>query len=132
MFAPLFYTWISQVQGVNMYETHHINQRVRQRGITKRMIGLTLEFGDVQADKIRLGTRRIKKFDQKVYFNKQANSNRFGKSFNFVLKFVSIGFQFKQEPFPILQRFKYLYMWQPGFDFRVDIVVGADDGCGDK
>ena len=44
-----------------MYETHHINQRVRQRGITKRMIELTLEFGDVQADKIRLGTRRIKK-----------------------------------------------------------------------
>jgi len=44
-----------------MYETTHINQRVRQRGITNRMIELTLEFGDVQADKIRLGTRRIKK-----------------------------------------------------------------------
>ena len=44
-----------------MYETHHINQRVRQRGITKKMIELTLEFGEVQADKIRLGTRRIKK-----------------------------------------------------------------------
>ena len=44
-----------------MFETHHINQRVRQRGITKRMIELTLEFGEVQADKIRLGTRRIKK-----------------------------------------------------------------------
>lgn len=44
-----------------MFETHHINQRVRQRGITKRMIELTLEFGEVQADKIRLGSRRIKK-----------------------------------------------------------------------
>lgn len=44
-----------------MFETHHINKRVRQRGITKRMIELTLEFGEVQADKIRLGTRRIKK-----------------------------------------------------------------------
>ncbi|HHH37901.1 MAG TPA: hypothetical protein ENK77_04740 [Epsilonproteobacteria bacterium] len=44
-----------------MYETYHINQRIRQRGITKRMIELTLEFGEVQADKIRLGSRRIKK-----------------------------------------------------------------------
>jgi len=44
-----------------MYETLHINQRTRQRGITNRMIELTLEFGEVQADKIRLGTRRIKK-----------------------------------------------------------------------
>jgi len=44
-----------------MHETLHINQRARQRGITNRMIELTLEFGEVQADKIRLGTRRIKK-----------------------------------------------------------------------
>ena len=44
-----------------MYETLHINKRARQRGITNRMIELTLEFGEVQADKIRLGTRRIKK-----------------------------------------------------------------------
>ena len=44
-----------------MYETLHINQRVRQRGITNRMIELTLEYGIVQADKIKLGTRRIKK-----------------------------------------------------------------------
>ena len=44
-----------------MYETLHINQRTRQRGITDQMIELTLEFGEVQADKIRLGTRRIKK-----------------------------------------------------------------------
>jgi len=44
-----------------MYETLHINQRARQRGITNRMIELTLEFGEVQADKIKLGTRRIKK-----------------------------------------------------------------------
>jgi len=44
-----------------MYETFHINKRLRQRGITNRMIELTLEFGEVQADKIRLGTRRIKK-----------------------------------------------------------------------
>ena len=44
-----------------MYETLHINQRARQRGITNRMIELTLEYGIVQADKIKLGTRRIKK-----------------------------------------------------------------------
>ena len=44
-----------------MYETLHINQRVRQRGITNRMIELTLEYGIVQADKIKLGSRRIKK-----------------------------------------------------------------------
>ncbi len=44
-----------------MYETLHINQRVRQRGITNRMIELTLEYGVVQSDKIKLDTRRIKK-----------------------------------------------------------------------
>lgn len=44
-----------------MYETLHINQRARQRGITNRMIELTLEYGIVQADKIKLGTRRIQK-----------------------------------------------------------------------
>jgi hypothetical protein len=44
-----------------MIETHHINQRLRQRGITKRMVELTLEFGEVQKDKICLGSRRIKK-----------------------------------------------------------------------
>ena len=44
-----------------MYETLHINQRARQRGITNRMIELTMEYGIVQADKIKLGTRRIKK-----------------------------------------------------------------------
>ena len=47
-----------------MYETLHINQRARQRGITKRMIELTLEYGEVQADKIKLGTKRIKKLLQ--------------------------------------------------------------------
>ena len=44
-----------------MYETLHINQRARQRGITNRMIELTLEYGIVQSDKVKLGTRRIKK-----------------------------------------------------------------------
>ena len=43
-----------------MFETLHINQRVRQRGITKNMIDLTLEYGKLQGDKIKLGTRRIK------------------------------------------------------------------------
>ncbi len=47
-----------------MYETLHINQRARQRGITKRMIELTLEYGEVQSDKVRLGTKRIKKLLQ--------------------------------------------------------------------
>lgn len=44
-----------------MYETLHLNQRARQRGITNRMIELTLEYGIVQSDKIKLGTKRIKK-----------------------------------------------------------------------
>ena len=44
-----------------MYETLHINQRARQRGITNRMIELTLEHGVAQSDKIKLGTKRIKK-----------------------------------------------------------------------
>jgi len=43
-----------------MHETLHINQRVRQRGITNQMIDLTLEYGKRKGDKIRLGTRRIK------------------------------------------------------------------------
>ena len=42
-----------------MHETLHINQRVRQRGITKKMIDLTLEYGKLKGDKIRLGTRKI-------------------------------------------------------------------------
>ena len=44
-----------------MIETLHINQRARQRGITKEMIDLTLEYGKLSGDKIRLGTRHIKK-----------------------------------------------------------------------
>ncbi len=44
-----------------MYATKHFNQRIRQRGITNRMIELTLEFGERKRDKIRLGTRLIKK-----------------------------------------------------------------------
>jgi len=44
-----------------MYTTNHFNQRVRQRGITNRMIELTLEFGELYKDKIRLGVRQIKK-----------------------------------------------------------------------
>ena len=47
-----------------MIETHHINRRARQRGITKRMIELTLEYGKCQGDKIRLGKRRIKELIQ--------------------------------------------------------------------
>lgn len=43
-----------------MHETQHINQRSRQRGITKSMIDLTLEFGKLHGDKIKLGTRHIK------------------------------------------------------------------------
>jgi len=43
-----------------MFESLHINQRARQRGITKKMIDLTLEYGKLKGDKIRLGTRRIK------------------------------------------------------------------------
>ena len=43
-----------------MYETLHINQRSRQRGITNQMIDLTLEYGKRKGDKIRLGTRHIK------------------------------------------------------------------------
>jgi len=43
-----------------MHESLHINQRARQRGITKQMIDLTLKYGKLKGDKIRLGTRRIK------------------------------------------------------------------------
>ncbi|MEA1953978.1 MAG: DUF4258 domain-containing protein, partial [Campylobacterota bacterium] len=43
-----------------MIETLHINQRARQRGITKEMIDLTLEYGKLSGDKIKLGTKRIK------------------------------------------------------------------------
>ncbi len=43
-----------------MIETLHINQRVRQRGITNQMIELTLAYGKRKGDKIRLGTRHIK------------------------------------------------------------------------
>lgn len=43
-----------------MVETLHINKRVRQRGITKEMIDLTLQYGKLSGDKIRLGTKRIK------------------------------------------------------------------------
>lgn len=42
-----------------MVETLHISQRARQRGITKDMIDLTLEYGKRKGDKICLGTRRI-------------------------------------------------------------------------
>ena len=42
-----------------MHETRHLNQRIRQRGITKKMIELTLEYGIVKADKVKLGRRRI-------------------------------------------------------------------------
>jgi len=48
-----------------MYETLHVNKRARQRGITNKMIELTLEFGIQKADKIRLGTRQIKKLISK-------------------------------------------------------------------
>ena len=43
-----------------MFETKHIKKRARQRGITNRMIELTLEYGKCQGDKIRLGKRKIK------------------------------------------------------------------------
>ena len=55
-----------------MHETLHLNQRVRQRGITNRMIELTLEFGEKKLDKIRLGSRRIKKL---IYKHKDIKSD---------------------------------------------------------
>lgn len=44
-----------------MYETKHIKRRARQRGITNEMIALTLEYGQRKGDKIKLGTRHIRK-----------------------------------------------------------------------
>ena len=44
-----------------MYETHHIKKRIRQRGITNEMIEITLKYGEQQGDKIRLGSRHIKR-----------------------------------------------------------------------
>jgi len=42
-----------------MNETYHIQRRTRQRGITKEMIELTLEYGKRTGDKIKLGKRAI-------------------------------------------------------------------------
>jgi len=47
-----------------MYETLHLKQRVRQRGITNRMIELTLKYGIPQKDKIKLGIKHIKELLQ--------------------------------------------------------------------
>ena len=44
----------------SLFETTHIKKRARQRGITNTMIELTLEYGQMTGDKIKLGKRAIK------------------------------------------------------------------------
>ncbi len=46
--------------------TKHGLQRMNQRGITKEMIELTIEYGEYQKDKIILKSRDIKKLIRKV------------------------------------------------------------------
>jgi hypothetical protein len=46
--------------------TKHAMTRMNQRGITKEMINLTIEYGMCSNDKIILGTKIIKKLLNKV------------------------------------------------------------------
>ncbi len=46
--------------------TKHATLRMNQRGITKEMIELTIEYGQYQKDKIILKSRDIKKLIRKV------------------------------------------------------------------
>ena len=46
--------------------TKHALQRMNQRGVTKEMIELTIEYGQYQKDKIILKSRDIKKLISKV------------------------------------------------------------------
>ncbi len=46
--------------------TKHSLQRMNQRGITKEMIDLTIEYGQYQKDKVILKSRDIKKLLNKV------------------------------------------------------------------
>jgi len=55
---PYFRGMIAEI-GLSIKKVEY-DQPARQRGITKKMIDLTLEYGKVKGDKIRLGTRRIK------------------------------------------------------------------------
>ena len=46
--------------------TNHGTRRMNQRGITKEMIELTIEYGQYKKDKIILKSRDIKKLIRKV------------------------------------------------------------------
>lgn len=46
--------------------THHAIERMNQRGITKAMILLAMEYGNRSHDKLILGIKKIKKLLNKV------------------------------------------------------------------
>ena len=46
--------------------TRHALQRMNQRGVTREMIELTVEYGQYQKDKVILKSRDIKKLIRKV------------------------------------------------------------------
>jgi hypothetical protein len=46
--------------------THHAIERMNQRGITKAMIVLAMEYGNRSNDKLILGMKKIKKLLNKV------------------------------------------------------------------
>ena len=49
-----------------IYFTDHAVERMNQRGITREMIDLTIEYGQYQKDKVILKSRDIKKLITKV------------------------------------------------------------------
>jgi len=51
-------------QSINF--THHAIERMNQRGITKAMIVLAMEYGNRSNDKLILGMKKIKKLLNKV------------------------------------------------------------------
>ena len=44
-----------------MKQTHHVNQRMNQRGITKAMIDFTLDYGVVKGDRWVLNRKEVDK-----------------------------------------------------------------------
>ncbi|WP_347456087.1 hypothetical protein ABEF89_00550 [Acinetobacter thermotolerans] len=41
-------------------KTYHVDVRMNQRGITEEMLGLTLEYGDIQGDKFVTNRKNLK------------------------------------------------------------------------
>ncbi len=63
----IIYTIFNKQKEIKMIKfTKHGLQRMNQRGITKEMIELTIEFGQYHKDKVTLKSRDIKKLISKV------------------------------------------------------------------